>query len=75
MKLSIIIPAYNEKKTIIEILKKIEKNRHIKKQIIIVDDGSDDGSIELINSFVFESEYKIIRHNKNNGTPRAPHGP
>ncbi len=67
MKLSIIIPAYNEKKTIIEILKKIEKNRHIKKQIIIVDDGSDDGSIELINSFVFESEYKIIRHNKNSG--------
>ena len=44
MKLSIIIPVYNEMNTIQEILKKIEDLHEIKKQIIIVDDGSSDGS-------------------------------
>ena len=63
MKLSIIIPVYNEEQTIIEILKKIENVRHIKKQIIIIDDKSDDNSFALINSFNFESENKIIKHN------------
>ncbi len=67
MKLSIIIPVYNEEKTIIEILKKIENIRHIRKQIIVIDDKSDDGSFELIKSFNFDSEYKIIKHNKNSG--------
>ncbi len=67
MKLSIIIPVYNEEKTIIEILKKIENVRHIKKQIIVIDDKSDDRSFELIDSFNFESEFKIIRHDKNSG--------
>ncbi len=67
MKLSIIIPVYNEEQTIIEILKKIENVRHIKKQIIIIDDKSDDNSFALINSFNFESENKIIKHNINYG--------
>ena len=53
MKLSIIIPVYNEKATVLEILKRIESIQDIQKQIIIVDDGSNDGSYELISSFNF----------------------
>ena len=67
MKLSVIIPVYNEKHTILEILKKVERVKDIQKQIIIVDDGSIDGSYDLINSFNFISDYKIIRHEKNTG--------
>ncbi|MDC0988787.1 glycosyltransferase family 2 protein [Candidatus Pelagibacter sp.] len=67
MKLSVIIPVYNEKATILKILKKIENVQDIQKQIIIIDDGSTDGSYELIKGFNFISEYKIIRHDSNSG--------
>lgn len=67
MKLSIIIPVYNEKHTILEILKKVERINEIQKQIIVIDDGSIDGSYDLIKSFNFISDHKIIRHKKNTG--------
>lgn len=67
MKLSIIIPAYNEKLTILEILKRVESLKDIHKQIIIIDDGSTDETFQLINNFNFISEYKIIRHRSNSG--------
>ncbi len=55
--LSIIIPVYNELKTIERIVKKITKIRRIKKQIIIVDDGSTDGTTEKLKSI--KKKYKI----------------
>ena len=52
-KLSIVIPCYNEKKTIQTILKKIIESLNNYKffnyEIIIVDDCSDDGTKELLN--------------------------
>ena len=44
MILSIIIPVYNEEKTIIKILEKIKKNKssEVKYEIIVIDDGSSD---------------------------------
>ena len=42
-KLSIIVPVYNEK-TINQILIKINKLKSLKKEIIVVDDGSKDGT-------------------------------
>jgi len=50
MKLSIIIPVYNEAKTIRELLKRINKVdlQKIKKEIILVDDFSTDGSRKVI---------------------------
>ena len=73
MILSIIIPAYNEKNTISEILKKIEEvtlsGFGFKKEIIIVDDGSTDGTKEILKSL--KGEYKIIYHQKNQGKGAA----
>ena len=50
MKLSIIIPCYNEEKTIVKIINKILTLNltNYDKEIIVIDDGSTDKSIELI---------------------------
>lgn len=52
MKLSIIIPVYNEEKTIGEILKKVsnEKIPGVEKEIIVVDDGSTDKTSDIVKS-------------------------
>ena len=48
-KLSVIMPVYNEKKTINEILTRIRKvSLNAAKEIIIVDDASDDGTKEIL---------------------------
>lgn len=65
--LTIIIPCYNEKNTIIELLNKIENIKNITKEIIIVDDNSSDGSTELIRNYSFQCQNKKIFHEKNLG--------
>jgi glycosyltransferase involved in cell wall biosynthesis len=52
MILSIIIPTYNEEKTIIKILEKIKNNSSdiFKYEVVVIDDGSTDGSRKLLES-------------------------
>lgn len=73
MKLSIIIPVYNEKETILEILKKIEmvnlNDLDFEKEIIIIDDCSTDGTREILDNL--KNKYKIIYHSKNQGKGMA----
>jgi len=66
MKLSIIMPIFNEKKTIKDILKKIEsvKIKNIKKEIIIVNDCSTDGTGKILKDL---KKYKILSNSKNEG--------
>ncbi len=70
MKLSIIIPVYNERKTILEILKRVEKanlsDLCVEKEIIIVDDNSTDGTREILKKLKGKN-YKIIYHERNKG--------
>ena len=49
--LSVIIPCFNEEKTIELIIKKILKLRNINKQIIVINDASTDQSFDLIKKF------------------------
>ena len=49
--LSIIIPVFNEKNTILRIIEKIENLKDIDKEIIIVEDCSTDGTKELLKKF------------------------
>ncbi|MEA2112784.1 MAG: glycosyltransferase family 2 protein [Patescibacteria group bacterium] len=66
-KLSIIIPVYNEKDTVLEILKLIDDvNLILKKEIIIVDDASTDGTVEILKG-LDKNKYKIVFKNKNSG--------
>ena len=58
---------YNESNTIIKLLKLVEQQKFIEKQIIIVDDCSTDNSFELVSNYNFISQFKIIKHEKNLG--------
>ena len=75
MKLSVIIPVYNEKKTILEILRRVEEVNlsHLKfeKEIIIIDDGSTDGTKEILVQLEDKNRYKIIYLPKNSGKGTA----
>ena len=69
IKLTIIIPAFNEKKTIEILLKKIFKLK-ILKQIIIIDDYSDDGTRNILKKYKKKVD-RIIYHKKNQGKGAA----
>ncbi|MCX6800320.1 MAG: glycosyltransferase family 2 protein, partial [Candidatus Falkowbacteria bacterium] len=68
MKLSIIIPSYNEGKTLIEILEKVQAVP-INKEIIIVNDCSADNTKNILHGY--ESRCQIIHHEKNMGKGAA----
>jgi len=72
MKLSIIIPAYNEEKTISELLDRVKKVKlkDITKEIIIVDDFSKDGTKKIISN-LRDKNIKIFSHQKNLGKGAA----
>ncbi|MDC3331588.1 glycosyltransferase family 2 protein [Candidatus Pelagibacter sp.] len=69
--LSIIIPCFNEKKSLLRLIAKIKKIKNIKKQIILVDDGSNDGTTEIIKKKLINKIDKIIFHKKNQGKGSA----
>ena len=76
-KLSIIIPCYNEKNTIEIILKKIIQNLNKYKfsnyEILIVDDCSTDGTIQILKQLDNDNKIFIHFHNKNLGKGAAIH--
>ena len=67
MKVSIIIPCYNEQSTIKEIIKKISAQSNINKEIIVVDDYSKDKTREILQQELKDSIHKIILNDKNYG--------
>ena len=70
-KLSVIVPVYNEKETIKEIIKRVDQV-NIPKEIIIVDDGSTDGTTKIIKSLkTKKSQLKIIIQPMNMGKGAA----
>ena len=76
IKISIIIPCYNEKNTLINIINKIilSLNNHKFKfyEILIVDDGSSDGTTEIIKeNFSIKNNFKTFFHDKNLGKGAA----
>lgn len=87
MKLSIIIPVYNEEKTVEELLKRVVQvnlPKGVKREIIVVDDGSTDSSKLKISNFIrsvvgkqssklqFKNrDLRLIEHKENKGKGAA----
>jgi len=71
-KISIVVPIYNEEKTLLLILDKIEKadTLGLKKEIILVDDGSKDSTQKIL-SKLDNNKYKIILQKINQGKGAA----
>jgi glycosyltransferase involved in cell wall biosynthesis len=67
MKVSIIIPCYNEIKTLEKIIDKVNLQNLYDKEIIIIDDYSTDGTREIIENNIKKKVQKIILNNKNFG--------
>lgn len=70
MKTTIVIPSYNEMKTLPAVLRALA-GVALEKEVIVVDDGSSDGTREWLAKAVsakeFPFELKVIEHEKNTG--------
>jgi len=76
-KLTIIIPCYNEKNTIEEILKRINESLKsyelLKFEVLIVDDFSNDGTKDVLKNFTNNEKIQIFYHDNNLGKGAAIH--
>jgi glycosyltransferase involved in cell wall biosynthesis len=66
MKLSVVIPVYNERDTVEEVLKRVSAVE-IPKEIIVVDDGSTDGTGEKLETLKSRYSMEVLRNPVNRG--------
>ena len=77
MLLSIVVPVFNEKKLVIQLLQKVldlKLEEGMAKEVIVVDDGSTDGTREVLAAFAKEHESQvlsILHHDTNQGKGAA----
>jgi glycosyltransferase involved in cell wall biosynthesis len=69
LKLSVVIPVYNERATIEEILRRVEATR-LAREIIVVDDASADGTRERLAALA-PGRFRLLLHDRNRGKGRA----
>ena len=67
MKISIVIPCFNEKNTIEILINKIHEIKQFDKEIIVIDDFSNDGTAEILKSKLKDKLSNIIYNDKNHG--------
>lgn len=70
MEVSVIIPIYNEEETIQKIIERVW-NTEIPHEIILVDDGSQDGTREILKQYEEREDMKVIYHPENQGKGAA----
>lgn len=73
MKLSIVIPCYNEEKTIAEVLRRVNEINlnSVTKEIIVVNDGSTDSSSQILQGLKEKYNFIFLNHPKNLGKGQA----
>jgi glycosyltransferase involved in cell wall biosynthesis len=71
MKLSVVIPVYNERETVEELLDRVQAV-DLAEEIIVIDDGSTDGTLEILKSISQRYEnINLILHERNQGKGAA----
>jgi len=70
MNLSVVIPVYNEENNIREILKRVQAAK-LAKEILVVDDGSKDGTRTILKKLDGKGKVRVIYHEKNQGKGAA----
>jgi glycosyltransferase involved in cell wall biosynthesis len=70
LKISVVVPVYNEKTTLFEIVRRI-RAVPIPKEIILVDDGSTDGTRELLAGLDRGDDVRVVLHERNRGKGAA----
>jgi glycosyltransferase involved in cell wall biosynthesis len=70
VKLSVLIPVYNEARTIDEILRLVAREK-TEKEILVVDDGSTDGTREKLRAWDGKNGVRVLLHERNQGKGRA----
>jgi glycosyltransferase involved in cell wall biosynthesis len=68
-KLSVIVPTYNERNTVVEVIRRmraVELPDNIEREIVVVDDGSDDGTREILRQ-LGDSTVRVLSHAQNRG--------
>ena len=67
MKISIVIPCFNEKNTISKIIEKVKDEKNYEKEMIVIDDFSTDGTRELLKDKLNQEIDEVIYNDKNYG--------
>ncbi len=70
MNLSVVIPVYNEEHNIREILRRVQATK-LAKEIVVVDDGSQDGTREILKTLDGKGIIRVILHERNKGKGAA----
>jgi glycosyltransferase involved in cell wall biosynthesis len=70
MKLSVVIPVYNEKNTIRDIVSRV-KAVPLDKEIVLVDDCSTDGTRDILKEYEADSVFRVCYHERNQGKGAA----
>ena len=68
--LSIVVPVYNEKETIEEVITRV-RELPLTTELIIVDDGSTDGTRDILNKYRDDLDLRIVFHSHNQGKGAA----
>ena len=68
--LSVVMPVYNEKNTVLKIMDKVLKLNMVK-ELIVVDDGSTDGTRDILAKASLDPRVKVMLHEKNSGKGSA----
>jgi len=69
MIISVIIPTYNSEHFIIETLRSVEGQTVLPREVIIVDDGSSDGTVKVVTDYAKGSKLsiRVLRNNRRKG--------
>lgn len=69
--LSVIIPVYNKAEYLAKCIESILKNKLYNTELIFIDDGSDDGSDEILDRYACDRDNFIVVHTQNRGVSMA----